>query len=145
MNYTKYRRRPAFNQFFPVFENILHDVANTPVKDLVDEKKSKSFRPKANVIELDDQFKIDLALPGVTKENVTITVEDKHLIVSSDLKVEDDLKYTFKEFELGQFERKFILPKNINRENIGASFDSGILTISLLKKEEAKPRSITIK
>ena len=145
MNYTKYKRRPVFNQFFPVFENIVNEVANAPMSSWVNEKKTKLSRPKANVVEFDDRFEINLALPGVLKENVDIKVEGRHLIVSSDQNNEDTSKYTFKEFEFGQFERKFVLPRNINTENIEANFNSGILNISLLKREDAKPRSITIK
>lgn len=146
MFYTSHKRNNGLNNFFPVLENILNEVANAPMEEFVKTPAKFTTRPKANVIEKDHGFEIALAIPGIKKENVKILVEKNDLIISSELENKDESQnFKFREFNYENFKRKFILPENVNKESIVAKFESGILTISLSKKEEAQPKTVEIK
>ncbi len=146
MFYTANKRSPGFNNFFPVIENILNEVANAPLEDLTKNHQPNFTKPKANVIELDNSFEIALAIPGIRKENVKILVEKNDLIISSEAEKSDETpKFKFREFNYGTFTRKFILPENVNKDSIKAKFEAGVLNITIQKIEEPQPKSIEIK
>lgn len=109
---------------------------------------NRSSLPPVNIIETDEQFTIDVVAPGLTKEDFTIEVEDNILSVATSKKkpsAADQAKYVVKEFGFTHFKRTFILPENnIAEESIKASYQNGILSIQLPKKEEAKPQPVKI-
>ena len=97
--------------------------------------------PAANIIESPDSFQLDLAAPGMKKDDFKIHLENNILTVSSeveDQKLEEGKNYTRKEFFYGSFSRSFTLPKIIDLEKIKADYEDGILRMLLPKKEEAK-------
>jgi len=97
--------------------------------------------PAVNVSENDKGFKLEVAAPGFSKENFSLRVEDKTFIIKGELKADNEEKtdkYTRKEFQFGSFERKFILPENVDKENIEAKYENGVLTIHINKVEEVK-------
>jgi HSP20 family protein len=97
--------------------------------------------PAANIIENPDSFQLDLAAPGMKKDDFKIHLENNILTVSSeveDQKLEEGKNYTRKEFFYGSFSRSFTLPKIIDLEKIKADYEDGILRVLLPKKEEAK-------
>ncbi len=108
--------------------------------------------PSVNIVEESDRFMIELAAPGLAKDDFKVKIEKDHLIVSSQKEVENEEveegKYTRREFNYTSFSRSFYIPKEVNRNEISANYDNGILTVTLLKKEEAKeigPVDIEIK
>ncbi|NNF32461.1 MAG: Hsp20/alpha crystallin family protein [Saprospiraceae bacterium] len=138
------KRRPARRHHFPLWGNILHDVVNAPVKETVKENKRYTY-PAVNVKEYDNQFIVDVAVPGYDKNDIHINLDQDHLIISSERKGEKDLNFKIREFNYGTFNRKFRLPEDVDVENITASFKDGILSIHIPKAEEVKPRKIDIK
>jgi len=97
--------------------------------------------PAANIIENPDSFQLDLAAPGMKKDDFKINLENNILTISSaveDEKLEEGKNYSRKEFFYGSFTRSFTLPKIIDLEKIGADYENGILKVMLPKKEEAK-------
>lgn len=137
------RQRKHVGQF--PFGSIFHDVVNAPMKDVVSEEKKKYTYPAANVVEFEDKFVLDLTVPGFKKKEINITVDKNELIISSDKEVNDEVKYARKEFEYGTFNRKFILPDDVDTDMINAKFTNGILTITIPKMEEVTPTKIEIK
>lgn len=100
-----------------------------------------------NVLESDEDYKVELALPGYTKEDVSINVESDQLTIKGkkeDEKLDEKVKFTKREFRFGEFEKTFTLPDNIAVDKINATFKDGILTLVLPKKEPAKPIAINI-
>lgn len=95
--------------------------------------------PSANIIESDKTFRIELAVPGMTKSDFRVDVDSGHLRVSTE-KPTNELKegdtYTRQEFSYSSFMRSFILPESIDTENIQAKYENGVLEISLPKKIE---------
>lgn len=97
--------------------------------------------PAANIFENPESFQLDLAAPGMKKDDFKIHLENNILTVSSEVedeKMEEGKNYTRKEFSYGSFSRSFTLPKIIDLEKIKADYESGILKVLLPKKEEAK-------
>lgn len=104
--------------------------------------------PKTNIIETEDSYKIEMLIPGVSKSDVKIELENDVLTVSKSVKQdeEENTAYRLREFVNGTFERKFSMPDDVNAESIKADYNNGILTLTIAKKEEAKPvkRAISI-
>ena len=97
--------------------------------------------PAANIIENPESFQLDLAAPGMKKEDFKINLENNILTISSEVeeeKLEEGKNYTRKEFSYGAFTRSFTLPKIIDLDKIKADYVDGILKVILPKKEEAK-------
>ncbi|MDN3644045.1 Hsp20/alpha crystallin family protein [Lutimonas halocynthiae] len=109
--------------------------------------KSKDFNkglsnPKVNIIESDEAYILDMAVPGFKKTDFIIGLENEELSIAAEIKVEEDTKenYTRKEFVYASFKRTFLLPETVDDTAINASYTDGILTVSIPKKEEAKPK-----
>jgi HSP20 family protein len=97
--------------------------------------------PAVNVTEHKDEFRVELAVPGMKKDDFKIDVDGNMLTISSEKeesKEEKDKKFTRKEYNYSSFSRSFTLPDEINKEKIDAKYDNGILKIALPRKEEAK-------
>jgi len=116
-------------------------VSNIFDNDLGDFFGKRFSDPAANIIENGDSFNLEIAAPGMVKDDFKINLENNILTISSeveDQKREEGKNYSRKEFYYGSFSRSFTLPKTIDLENIKADYESGILKITLPKKEEAK-------
>jgi HSP20 family protein len=97
--------------------------------------------PAANIIENSESFQLNLAAPGMKKDDFKIHLENNILTISSEVeeeKLEEGKNYTRKEFSYGSFTRSFTLPKIIDLEKIRADYENGILKVLLPKKEESK-------
>lgn len=105
--------------------------------------------PAVNIEETDKEYKIELAAPGLSKEDLKVSVDDGVLTVSSEMKKEEkdekEGKYVRREFSYRSFSRSFSLPENTNAENIAASFKNGVLHISLPKTKEIEAPAKEIK
>ncbi len=106
--------------------------------------------PPVNVKETAEAFQLELAVPGLYKDNVEINLDGNLLTISGkhEEKTTDEKdKYTRREYNLNSFSRTFTLPENIDSEKINADLKDGILLVNLPKKEEAKqkgPKSIKV-
>jgi HSP20 family protein len=104
--------------------------------------------PAVDISESADALALSVELPGMKKEDVQITLENNVLTIAGERKFEKDVKeenYHPIERAYGSFARSFTVPGNLRHDQIQASFDSGVLTITLPKADEAKPRKISIK
>ena len=103
-----------------------------------------STAPLVNVYETKDEYIIDLAVPGIKKNDVRLHIENDVLEVFYDTKkdeAEKKGKYTHREFSFYSFSKSFTLPKGkVNTDDVQATYEKGILTVSLPKREEAKPK-----
>lgn len=89
-----------------------------------------------NIIKEENGFLLEFAIPGFSKDDFTVRMEDQKLLVKLEKEHSDERTYLRKEFDYSSFEKKFNLPEDINAEKISASYEHGVLTISLEKLEK---------
>ncbi len=103
--------------------------------------------PAVDVLEKDDSIVIRTDLPGLTAEDVDVTVENGVLVVRGERRFEDAAEgETFHRVErlYGAFERAFQLSRNVDPSQIGARFANGVLEVTLPKREESRPRTVKV-
>ena len=95
--------------------------------------------PAVNVKENDEGFDLELALPGIDKEDIKLEVKENLLTISSEKETNNEVKeekYVRREFGFAAFKRLFTIPKNVNRDKIEANYKDGILNVNLPKHEK---------
>ena len=120
--------------------NIFDDLFNLTISDFVGSDFFLSS-PAVNVVEAPDSFRIELAAPGLQKDNFELKIEKDQLVITAKQETEENTteeKVTRREFNYSSFKRSFRLPKTVNTTAINATYENGILLVSLPKKEEAK-------
>ena len=125
----------------PWFPSIFDDLF---VENRLDVGNYEKFSiPAVNIQEKNTNFVIELAVPGMKKEQFAIEVEDNTLQISSILEnqevseeAKDETHYTRKEFSYQRFSRSFTLPETVNVDEIKAAYEDGILRVTLPKIEE---------
>lgn len=109
-------------------------------------EKANATAPAINVVESDKDYKVEVAVPGMTKEDFNIHLGDENeLVISMEKKVENEDKenktYLRREFSYTKFQQSLYLPDNVDKEKITANVANGVLTIELPKysqEEKAK-------
>lgn len=107
--------------------------------------KPRLSMPAVNIKETPTEFSVELAAPGLTKDDYSVSINDDNQLVISVKKEEkkeekdDQGKYLRREFAYTQFQKMLILPDNIEREKIEAKAENGVLTVVLPKKESLPP------
>ncbi len=131
---------PTFPSFFDnIFEGNLMDWNTSNYSD------SNSNLPAVNVKETENDFSIEVAAPGLKKEDFNVSYDNGRLTISSEKKDEKvekkGEKITRREFNYQSFKRSFtVSPKTVDADKIAADYKDGILHISLPKREEVKPK-----
>jgi len=106
------------------------------------------WTPAVDVAEDENEYVVKVELPGVSKDDVKITMQENILTIRGEKKEEKETKEShFQRVErsYGSFQRSFTLPTHVKNEKIEASYKDGILTVTLPKAEEAKPKQIEVK
>jgi len=113
------------------------------------ENEFNTVSPKENIIETKTAYIIELLVPGINKKDITIDVEDNKLFIKHQIEEDqkaNDVNYLRFGFNKGSFNKEFKLSDKIEKANISATFENGILTVTLPKKEVIKEvRKIKIK
>lgn len=125
----------------------LNDVFNSFFNDHGLSNSFSSKSPAVNIVEKDNGFEIELATPGLKKEDFNISIEKNVLTISAETKSEESVeekKYNKREFNYTSFSRSFTLPDNINDEDVNAKYDNGVLTVSLTKQEEVDTKKTVV-
>lgn len=139
---TRYNPAVLFPRepFFKLFENFF---GAEPGEEIA----SRTWLPPVDIQETEDGYKLAVELPGLTKDDVNITLENNVLRLSGERKFERDAKkdnYHRIERTYGSFTRSFALPSQVNSEGVTATFADGVLNLVVPKAEQAKPRKIAI-
>ena len=94
-----------------------------------------SWSPSFNINEYEKSYNIIADLPGLKKKEININIDDDVIIISGTRKIDNDSNNRLycKEIQYGEFERRFYLPDNINKDNINASLKNGVLNIEIQK------------
>lgn len=105
------------------------------------------WSPRTDLLETNDTFRIRLDVPGVSKEDISINLQNNTLTVSGERPSEpagEDAEYVRVERAFGTFHRTFTLPDAVDADNIEATYDNGVLTITVPKTEKSMRRQIEI-
>lgn len=103
--------------------------------------------PKVDVTDHQDKIVIVAEIPGLTKEDVSVDLEQRVLTISGgkrEVKQDDDVRYIRKELKRSSFKRSFKLGDNMKVDGIEADFDNGLLNITVPKREKDEPRKVKI-
>jgi HSP20 family protein len=119
---------------------------------LANNSTTNTTLPAVNIRETAENFVVEMAAPGMNKEDFKIELESNQLLISSEKKAENKMDegehYTRKEFSYQSFQRSFTLPKDVvDVDQIQAKYENGVLQLLIPKREEVKqkpPRMINI-
>ena len=101
-----------------------------------------------DIVENEDNYVVKASLPGINPDDLEITYNNNVLTLQGEVKDEKDVEqqhYHLRERRYGTFSRSISLPATINADQIEAHYDAGVLTLTLPKAEEAKPKRISVK
>jgi HSP20 family protein len=137
MTLVKFRNRDLFPSMFgEFFDRDFFDTSNMGFNN--------STMPAVNIKETKDDFVVEVAAPGMKKEDFNIELDNNLLVISSEKEEQDEEKkegeFTRREFSYQSFKRSFTLPKTIEDGKIVAKYNEGVLSITLPKKDEAKEK-----
>lgn len=106
----------------------------------------KIYQPEADIFETENEIVLFADMPGISKEDIEITLEDDTLRLFGKVRPEayEGLRPLYVEYHLGHFEREFHLGERVDQNNIQASMQDGVLGLRLKKAEKALPRKIEI-
>jgi HSP20 family protein len=113
-----------------------------------DETFSSYWTPAVDIAEQENEYLVKMELPGVNKEDVKISLESNILTIRGEKKQEKEEKNKSLhrvERSYGSFQRSFTLPTSVKNDKIDAFFEDGVLSVTLPKMEEAKPKQIEVK
>lgn len=131
-------RRPGITRFSDLLDDIFEESMTS----------SHAYTPRLNVAETDNEFEVTVALPGMSKEEIDVNLDNNVLTISGERKQEeeqDGRKFRVVEHRYGQFSRSLTLPNVIDPENVKASYKNGELIVTIPKKEEKAGKKVDIK
>jgi HSP20 family protein len=141
---------PAFRGLFSMQQDMNRIVDEFFRGDLLADGTftQRDWHPAVDITENRDRYTLNAELPGISKEDVQVTLENNVLTIRGEKKTNAEQKEGDVhriERRYGSFERSFTLPAAVDVNKIDAQFKDGVLTLTLPKAEEAKPRSIDVK
>ncbi len=132
---------------FPFIPSLFNDVFTRDLWNwgLNNNSTTNTTIPAVNIKETKESFEVEMAAPGMNKEDFRVELDGNMLTITSEKKSEyenkEDENYSRKEFSFQSFQRTFQLPKEVvDVDKIGAKYENGILHLVIPKKEEAKPK-----
>ena len=137
----RYAMRP-FNRSSRLFDDFF-----APFNTVLNEGVSNVRQPVVDIYEKGDLLVIEAELPGLEKEDIKVDVKGRYLTLSGERESSEEVKEEGsyrKERRYGKFERTFRLPHEVTEKQIDAQYRNGVLTLSVEKPEEQKPKQITI-
>lgn len=142
--------RPLIGAFEPLFGKAMLDDFFSPVLSRVAghdgaESAAMTWWPVADLTQTDEAYTLAVDLPGLTKADIDLTVEDHMLTLSGERQASHEGATADRvERVYGRFARRFNLPNDVDVAAVGAEFENGVLNITIPKAEEAKARKIDI-
>ena len=124
-------------------ESFFDDFLTKNLFDWTGRTSERNTVPKVNIVETHDDFRVEMAAPGMTKEDFHVELEKDMLTIYSELEKEENderKKYTRREFSYESFRRSIHLPNTVEADKIKATYKDGLLTVLIPKKEEARTK-----
>ncbi len=139
---SRWTQSPTLSRepFYRLFETLFN-------QDQGEDIATRTWTPPVDVRETEEAFTVTAELPGLSREDIQITLENNILRLTGERKFERDEKqenYHRIERSYGAFTRSFALPSQVDAERVQANFKDGVLTITVPKADAARPRKIDI-
>jgi HSP20 family protein len=137
MRLTKYNQPES--TYPATFSNLLDRFFNDSIGQNI-----KQFTPAVDISEDENQFEIQVSVPGMKKEDFNLEITDGRLTISGERKMEEKKEgknFHSLETHYGSFSRSFYLPENVKEEGIVASYEDGLLKVNLPKQEKKVNKS----
>lgn len=134
----------SFNPFNELSRLLLSDIDGPGFHN----SRSGHSAPRLNLYEDGDAYILEMAIPGISPDSIDITMEDDVLSLTGERPAPEGIdrdRFSFSERPFGKFNRKVHLPRHVDPEAIRAEYENGILTITLPRAEEARPKKIEVK
>jgi len=134
------------NSYFPSIPSFIDNFLSRDWMDWsnLNFSSTNTTLPAVNVKETENEYELEVAAPGMKKDNFKINLDKDQLTISSEWKDEkkkDEENYSRREFSYQSFQRSFTIPEHlVDGDKISAKYADGILTVHLPKREEAKPK-----
>ena len=134
--------------YSPTWSSFFNDFLNRDWYDWNNQNYSltNTTIPSVNIKENENEFEVEMAAPGMTKDDFKIELNNSVLTISSEKQSENETKegknVTRREFSYQSFSRSFTLPAIVETDRITAKYENGILRVNIPKKEEAKPKPL---
>lgn len=126
----------VFDRFFPSQE-----------QDQESSSPQAVWRPRMDLIETEDDYRLHLDMPGMSTDDIKISYQDNELVVSGERtskRADEGEEFVRVERSFGQFRRAFTLPRTVDADSISATYENGVLTVTVPKTETVNPRQIEI-
>lgn len=136
---------------FADFDRLFNEMTREIARDFALPSRwltAQALAPAADIVETEDAIEVKMDLPGHDPKQIQVKLEGDTLTIQSERKYEKQDKgssFLRSERGYGVFARSFVLPSTVDAKKCEARYEHGVLTVSLPKREEAKPRSIDIK
>ncbi len=133
-------------EFWPRFNRMFEGLG--AVSPFTEENALVAWTPPCDIYETDKAIVLKVELPGINKEDVSVSIDNNLLTIHGERKFQEETKrenYYRVERNYGEFFRSFTLPNYIEPAKILAEFKEGLLEVNLPKREEAKPKQVEIK
>lgn len=133
MTLITWNRRPHYTD---MFENFFRN------ENEFEKNSDCGCVPRSNILEDDNGFTLEFAVPGMDKNDFNINIEKNIITISADVKENEneEKRFVMKEFENGSFKKSFIIPKSVEQEKIKADYKNGILYVTLPRKQEEQAK-----
>lgn len=106
--------------------------------------RAGAWAPLADVTETDDAYRVEVELPGVTRDQVNVELADRELVITGETRTDDEGVRHWRSRRYGRFEYRTMLPGEVDAEQVTASMADGVLTVTVPKTATGKPRRIEI-
>jgi len=114
-------------------------------EEVLAQKNYRLAVPYSDIFAYENGYRINIDMPGVPKDKFSVKVDQDELLVKGEIDKTVEKEYYFNEMNYSGYERTFVLPDDVDIDKIEASYNNGVLSITLNKKEEFKPKLIEIK
>jgi HSP20 family protein len=128
-------------------QNQFNKIFNDSFRNQAEESALTTWAPAVDIYETPNELVVKADLPDVNEKDIDVRVENNLLTIRGERKFEKSVSeenYLRVERTYGAFSRSFSLPNTVNAEAIGAEYKNGVLTVTLPKREESKPRQVKI-
>ena len=130
------------NSLFPVsrygnhlnlFDDMFNAMLGLPIQSNFEEKSNSITVPRANILKVDNGYSIELAVPGFSRNDFNIAVNNNILTISSEVEVANEYKQSLstQEYSYNTFSRSWTLPSNVYAKGIDARYEAGILSVEV--------------